>query len=102
MFEQSVLALEELRGRNEPDIVPHEPLPPVGTLGFRVNNYGLLKWGDLFSSRQLLALPYATKVHDMQFHGEKPKPTGEGSWPLHGIVYLDDLRGQADREQGEE
>lgn len=38
------------------DIVPQEPLPPVGTLGFRVNNYGMLKWGDLFNARQLLAL----------------------------------------------
>lgn len=47
-------------------------------------------------------LPYAAKVHGMQFHGAKPKPTGEGSWPLYGIVYLDDLRGQADREQGDE
>jgi hypothetical protein len=45
--------------------------------------------------------PYATKLHDMQFHGEKPKPTGDGVWQLHGIVYLDDLRGQAGREKGE-
>ncbi len=45
--------------------------------------------------------PYAAKLHDMQFHGEKPKPGGDGVWELHGIVYLDDLRSQADREQGE-
>lgn len=37
-------------------IVPNEPLPPVGTLGFRVNNYGLTKWVDLFNDRQALAL----------------------------------------------
>jgi adenine-specific DNA methylase len=36
--------------------VPDEPLPPKGTLGFRVQNYGILKWGDLFNSRQNLAL----------------------------------------------
>ncbi|HZZ29152.1 MAG TPA: DUF3800 domain-containing protein [Pirellulales bacterium] len=41
--------------------------------------------------------PYATKLHDMQFHGEKPKPDGSGVWPLHGIVYIDDLRGRYDR-----
>lgn len=38
------------------DPVPDEPLPPKGTLGFRVQNYGMLKWGDLFNSRQKLAL----------------------------------------------
>ena len=36
--------------------VPDEPLPPVGTLGFRVQRYGMLKWGDLFTARQKLAL----------------------------------------------
>jgi adenine-specific DNA methylase len=36
--------------------IPDEPLPPIGTLGFRVQNYAMLKWGDLFNSRQKLAL----------------------------------------------
>jgi len=36
--------------------VPDEPLPPKGTLGFRVQNYGILRWGDLFNTRQKLAL----------------------------------------------
>lgn len=36
--------------------VPDEPLPPIGTLGFRVQRYGMLKWGDLFTARQKLAL----------------------------------------------
>ena len=38
------------------DAVPDEPLPPRGTLGFRVQGYGILKWGDLFNDRQKLAL----------------------------------------------
>jgi len=38
------------------DPFPDEPLPPKGTLGFRVQRYGILKWGDLFNSRQKLAL----------------------------------------------
>ena len=46
--------------------------------------------------------PYVTKLHDMQFHGEKPKPAGNGTWPLHGIVYLDDLRGHVDRGNEED
>lgn len=40
--------------------VPDEPLPPVGTLGFRVQKYGMLSWGDLFTARQKLALAVVT------------------------------------------
>lgn len=36
--------------------IPDEPLPPIGTLGFRVQRYGMLLWGDLFTMRQKLAL----------------------------------------------
>ena len=36
--------------------VPDEPLPPVGTLGFRVQRYGMLQWGDLFTARQKAVL----------------------------------------------
>lgn len=36
--------------------VPDEPLPPAGTLGFRVQRYGMLQWGDLFTARQKVGL----------------------------------------------
>ena len=36
--------------------IPDEPLPPVGTLGFRVQRYGMTRWGDLFTARQKVAL----------------------------------------------
>lgn len=36
--------------------VPDEPLPPIGTLGFRVQRYGARQWSDLFNVRQRLAL----------------------------------------------
>ena len=36
--------------------VPDESLPPIGTLGFRVQRYGMLRWGDLFTARQKVAL----------------------------------------------
>jgi hypothetical protein len=39
---------------------------------------------------------FVRKLHEMQFHGEKPKVDGSGSWQLHGITYLEDLRGQGD------
>jgi adenine-specific DNA methylase len=42
--------------------VPEEPLPPIGTLGFRVQRYGMLRWGDLFSARQKLALVTGLEV----------------------------------------
>ncbi len=38
------------------DPVPDEEMPPKETLGFRVQRYGMLKWGNLFNSRQKLAL----------------------------------------------
>ncbi len=51
--------LEEIAATPLPDglsPVPDEPLPPVGTLGFRVQRYGMLQWGDLFTARQMVAL----------------------------------------------
>ena len=36
--------------------MPLEPLPPVGTLGFRVQRYGMLRWRDMFTARQCIAL----------------------------------------------
>jgi len=38
------------------DPVPDEPLPPVRTLGFRIQRYGMNTWGDLFNYRQNLTL----------------------------------------------
>jgi len=61
--------------KGELSLVPEEPLPPQGTLGFRVQLYGMLQWGDLFSSRQLLALTtfcryakeYTVEANDTNF-----------------------------------
>lgn len=36
--------------------VPREPMPPQGSLGFRVQLYGMQNWGNVFSQRQLVAL----------------------------------------------
>ena len=44
--------------------VPDEPLPPIGTLGFRVQRYGMVHWGDLFTARQTVALSkLASAIH---------------------------------------
>jgi adenine-specific DNA methylase len=45
--------------------IPDEPLPPIGTLGFRVQRYGMVQWGSLFSARQKVALvEIATKIRE--------------------------------------
>ena len=52
----SILVEWERGGRRGLCPVPDEPLPPIGTLGFRVQRYGMLQWGDLFTARQKAAL----------------------------------------------
>jgi putative DNA methylase len=66
-------ALEEKRAQLHEewgmDPVPDEPLPPLETLGFRVQRYGLTRWGDLFNPRQKLALiTFAEKVRQAHAH----------------------------------
>ena len=51
-----VLGEWERGGRRGLCPVPDEPLPPIGTLGFRVQRYGMRQWGDLFTARQKVAL----------------------------------------------
>ncbi len=46
----------EHRGKQGLCPIPDEPLPPIGTLGFNVQRYGMLQWGDLFTARQKVAL----------------------------------------------
>ncbi len=52
----SLLEEWERSGRQGLCPIPDEPLPPVGTLGFRVQRYGMAGWGDLFTARQKAAL----------------------------------------------
>jgi adenine-specific DNA methylase len=52
--------------------VPDEPLPPIGTLGFRVQRYGMLQWGDLFTARQKVAIVTLTRLAR-----ERPGADGE-------------------------
>lgn len=47
--------------------VPSEPMPKQGTLGFRVQPYGIGTWGDLFTPRQMLCLlAFAAAVREAQ------------------------------------
>lgn len=57
--QEHVAKLLKVWGRSEPRGIcplPDEPLPPIGTLGFRVQRYGMTQWGDLFTARQKLVL----------------------------------------------
>lgn len=43
-------------------LVPDENLPPDGTLGFRVQKYGVTRWGQLFTPRQALVLTTLSRL----------------------------------------
>lgn len=61
----------ERTGRQGLCPVPDEPLPPVGTLGFRVQRYGMMRWGDLFTARQKVALLlFAEKIAALYRKGD--------------------------------
>jgi len=57
-LEAAKVEIEELEAVFEdlPFGLPDEPLPPVGTLGFRIPLYGFKKWRDIFTPRQFLVL----------------------------------------------
>ena len=64
----SILLEWERGGRQGLCPVPDEPLPPIGTLGFRVQRYGMLRWGDLFTARQQVALiELSARFRQVQF-----------------------------------
>jgi putative DNA methylase len=50
--QQVVAKLANEKLPNGISVIPDEPLPPQGTLGFRVQLYGMMQWGDLFTARQ--------------------------------------------------
>ena len=65
---------KRMRAHNGPlSLVPEEPLPPQGTLGFRVQLYGMEQWGHLFTPRQLLALTTLARL--VRQAGEKMAST---------------------------
>jgi putative DNA methylase len=58
--------------------VPSEPMPKPGTLGFRVQPYGVRTWGDLFTLRQILCLlTFTAAVRDAQEEMRKAGPDAE-------------------------
>jgi putative DNA methylase len=43
-------------------VIPHEQCPPEGALGFRFQKYGITRWRDLYTPRQLLTLCTFTRL----------------------------------------
>lgn len=60
-------------------LVPDEPLPPEGSLGFRVNLYGMKTWGNLFTPRQALALSTFVRLVREAYAGVQ-KETGDSEF----------------------
>jgi adenine-specific DNA methylase len=68
---------------------PDEALPPIGTLGFRVQRYGMLHWGDLFTARQKVALMALGRL-------ARERPESEDSAVRTGIaITIDRVSDQA-------
>lgn len=61
-------------------LVPEESLPPQGTLGFRVQLYGMVQWQDLYTTRQLLSM---TTIADLiQKVGQLLQDRGDSGYAL--------------------
>ncbi|MBL9006087.1 MAG: DUF1156 domain-containing protein [Myxococcales bacterium] len=57
--------------------LPNESLPPIGTLGFRVQRYGMVRWRDLFTPRQLLTITTLVRlVRDVMPEDRTPNGLG--------------------------
>ncbi|MEK6260884.1 MAG: DUF1156 domain-containing protein [Planctomycetota bacterium] len=56
------LAKRQSSSSGGPNVLPDEELPPKGTLGFRIQNYGMRKWKDVFSPRQALTLAVLSRL----------------------------------------
>jgi putative DNA methylase len=73
------LARREREHQGPLPLVPDEPLPPEGSLGFRVNLYGMETWGDLFTPRQALALSTFVRLV-REAHQEVLRETGDAGF----------------------
>ena len=89
MFKKASIELKKkhqlFRDKYGIDPIPEENLPPTGTLGFRVQKYGMNTWGDLFNDRQkLVLLTFMEKILKATSMMEK-EGTGGG---MRALPYL--------------
>ncbi len=58
---EALVALEGVRVGDVP-LIPEESCPPEGALGFRFQKYGIRRWRDIYTPRQLLSLVTFVRV----------------------------------------
>ena len=73
-----------LKAKYNIDPIPYESLPPTGTLGFRVQRYGMKTWGDLFNDRQKLVI--ITFMEKIMQAAEKMEGVDNGD--MRALPYL--------------
>lgn len=82
--QMDVARLRSVKTSTGMPLLPDEPLPPQGTLGFRVQRYGITRWSDLFTARQKLVL--ATIIAELQKATEQDKAVREAASFLVGRI----------------
>ena len=92
MFKKASIELKKkhqlFRDKYGIDPIPKENLPPTGTLGFRVQKYGMNTWGDLFNDRQkLVLLTFVEKILEATKIMEK-EDTERGMWALPYLAII--------------
>ncbi len=89
IFNEAIKKYNDLKNEQIGDFsaIPDELLPPVGTLGIRVNNYGYKKWGSLFNPREIVALTTFCK-YIRQAYKEIQKQVNNEEYSKAVITYL--------------
>ncbi len=69
-------------------LIPDEPLPAKGTLGFRIQNYGMSRWGDVFAPRQALTLVVLSELVTQIGEKARREQSSEASSFIQSILSL--------------
>ena len=89
VVQKAISALEKMKREHKGrlPLIPTEPLPPDGTLGFRVQKYGMKTWGDLFTPRQALTLCTFVKIV-REAYGEILKETKDEAFTRAVVSFI--------------
>ena len=66
--------------------IPHEDAPPDGALGFRIQKYGIRRWRDLYTQRQLVALTTFARIITSQSLRKEIASNGFAEQELDAIL----------------
>jgi hypothetical protein len=75
-----------IKNKSDISLIPDEPLPPDGTLGFRIQKYDMKKWGDFFLPRQALLLSTLLEKHKLCYQEIKKHLNNEQALILSTIL----------------